>query len=396
LAWWDGGEWSVEGLANGNGDQSEFGIPNPVLSIAMRGDTVFAGHLNDRWHDDMDMGYAAMLVNDQWQPCGNPSGIFYFLEEEGRMFSGGVHDSLYGVYSPGIKEWRNGAFQEIPNMPFTSLVQVNDVEYWQGKFYFGGIFDAFGSPRIIAFDGVDQWTPVGSGVGGYFIESICGYGDSLYVSGFLQPGPNVQSTHIQLWDGSAWKPFFPEVEFVGATRDIQVHDGVLYVSGIHTWVGDDTWYGLLRYDGRELCSIGGPMPSGDNGEMLFFENFLYFAVGGTFTALPNEGVARLPLEGLVPDRCAIVGPTSILAHEGSTTRLTVFPNPVTLEATIDLPHGSLFERIDLYDGSGRLIRTENGVWTTLLKAPVHDLESGLYFLRCSSVGRSYWANFLKQ
>lgn len=361
----------------------------------MRSDTIFVGHLSSFWHNDPDMGYAAMLVNDEWQPCGNPSGIFYFLEEEGRMFSGGVHDSLYGVYSPGIKEWRNGAFQEIPNMPFTSLVQVNDVEYWQGKFYFGGIFDAFGSPRIIAFDGVDQWPPVGSGVGGYFIESVCGYGDSLYVSGFLQPGPNVRSTHIQLWDGSAWKPFFPEVEFVGATRDIQVHDGVLYVSGIHTWVGDDTWYGLLRFDGRELCSIGGPMPGGDNTKMVFFNDDLYLGVGPAFAALPNEGVARLPLEGLVPDRCAIVGPTSILPEERFPNRLHVFPNPVTSDVMIELPNGMLFDSVDLYDGAGRLLRAERGVWTSVMKTQVHDLQSGLYLVRCSSAGLSYWATFLK-
>ncbi|MCB0769319.1 MAG: hypothetical protein KDC00_02810 [Flavobacteriales bacterium] len=227
MAWWDGAAWSVEGLANGNGDQSEFGVPHPVLSLAMRPDTIFAGHLSAWWHNDSTMGFATMLVDGMWQPCGRPNGIFYFLEEEGRMFSGGVHDSLYGAYAPGIHEWRNGAFVDIPGMPFSSRVQVNAVEYWHDQFYFGGLFEGIGSPRIIAFDGVDQWSPVGDGVGGYYISTICGYGDSLYVGGFLQPGPNVQSTHVQLWDGNEWRPIFPQVEFLGAVRDIQVHEGVL-------------------------------------------------------------------------------------------------------------------------------------------------------------------------
>ncbi|MBP6643183.1 MAG: T9SS type A sorting domain-containing protein [Flavobacteriales bacterium] len=377
LAWWNGLEWSVEGLANGNGDNSQYGIPNPVLSVAIRGDTIFAGHLNTWWHQDSTMGYAAMLVNGLWQPCGSPNGIFYFLESQGRMFSGGVHDSLYGEYAPGIHEWRNGAFVDIPGMPFTSRVAVYDVEYWHGKFYFGGTFNILGSPRIIAYNGVDQWTPVGNGVGGYFIETICGYGDSLYVAGFLQPGPNVQSTHIQLWDGSTWKPFFPQVEFVGATRDIQVHDGVLYIAGVHHWVGDDTWYGLLRYDGHQLCSIGGPTPGGDNGKMAFFQNKLYLGMGAQFVGLEYQFIGKLPLEGLVPDRCLDVGPNNI--EEGATDAvLQLFPNPTSEKVTLQFPAQVRTAKIELFDGVGRTVHSQPVKNVSSAVVDLSNLASGSY------------------
>lgn len=378
LAWWNGTTWSIEGLGNGNGDTTQYGSLSPVLSLAMRSDTIFAGHLSGWWHNDSTMGYATMLVNAEWLPCGSPNGIFYFLEEEGRMFSGGVHDSLYGEYAPGIHEWRNGAFVDIPGMPFTSIVQVNDVEYWHDQFYFGGLFDIFGSPRMIAFDGVDQWSPVGNGVGGYYISTICGYGDSLYVAGFLQPGPNVQSTHVQLWDGSNWKPFFPQVEFVGATRDIQVHDGVLYIAGVHHWVGEETWYGVLRYDGHQLCSIGGPTPSGDNTKMAFFQDHLYLGLAFEFPGLEYQLIGKLPLEGLVPDRCEDVGPNSVGEGGTSDSVLQVYPNPTNCQATFILPERIVAGRIDLFDSVGRLVLSQSLQSVNTVALDLAPLAKGSY------------------
>jgi len=294
------------------------------------------------------------------------------------MFSGGVHDSLYGAYAPGILEWSNGAFVDIPGMPFTSQVAVYDVEFWHGLFYFGGTFDALGSPRILAFDGVDQWMPVGNGVGGYFIETICGYGDSLYVAGFLQPGPNVQSTHIQLWDGSNWKPFFPQVEFVGATRDIQVHDGVLYIAGVHHWVGVDTWYGLLRYDGHQLCSIGGPTPFGDNTKMAFFQDHLYLGLNAQFVGLEYQFIGKLPLLGLVPDRCADVGPNSIQEDGSSDSVLQVYPNPASVDVTLQFPAQVRTGKIDVFDGFGRMVVSQSVKNATYAVLDISNLANGSY------------------
>lgn len=356
IAWWNGAEWSTEGLANGNGDTSEFGNQSPVLSVAMRNDTIFAGYLNSFWHYDTAMRFAAMLVNGQWQPCGSPNGIFYFLESEGRMFSGGVHDSLYNAYAPGIHEWRNGAFVDIPGMPFTSRVQVNDVEYWHDQFYFGGLFEGFGSPRIIAFDGVDQWTPVGNGVGGYYVETICGYGDSLYVGGFLQPGPNVQSTHIQLWDGTTWRSFFPEVEFIDAVREIQVHNGVLYICGVHHWVGDIVNYGLLSFDGTNLCSIGGPRDGGAS-KFTIYQNSIYLACNFT-PGFETEYIASLSLEGLVPDRCLEVGSNSIQEDGLGDEVLQLYPNPTNGNVTLQFPSQVGTGKIELFDGVGRIVLSQ--------------------------------------
>ena len=331
LAWWDGIAWSNEGLDNGNGDTTTTGNFTPVLSTAVRSDTIFVGNLGNHWHYDPALEHAAMLVDGLWVPCGSPNSIFYFLESNGRMFSGGVYDSLYGSYAPGIREWIDGSFQPIPNMPFTSIAQVNDVAFWHDQYYFGGVFQILGSRKMVAFDGLDQWTPLAGGVGGNFVQAVCGYGDSLYVGGFMLPGPDVQSQHIQIWDGAAWLPFFDEVYVSGKISDIQEYEGSLYISGGFMFGSDTTQYGLIRYDGHQICALGGYMFNGGF-KMAFFNDALYMALEAQNADLPNEFIGYLDLDSVVPDTCVMISPTSVSEIHPRGT-LQIFPNPANDQIT---------------------------------------------------------------
>ncbi|HMC96921.1 MAG TPA: T9SS type A sorting domain-containing protein [Flavobacteriales bacterium] len=395
IAWWDGVNWSIEGLANGNGSTFQFGYHSPTFSLAIRSDTIFAGHLSDYWHEDSSMGFAAMLADGSWQPCAQPNGSLYFLEANGRMFSGGVHDELYGSYAPGIHEWVGGLFQTMPNMPFTDLVQVNDAAYWHGKYYFGGVFQTLGCNKIIAFDGVDQWMPLGTGVGGSFIRSICGYGDSLYVGGYLQPGPDVQSRHLQIWDGQSWLPFFDEVAVVGQTMDIQVYGGNLYFSGAYLFPGDTTQYGLLRYDGHQLCALGGYMIHG-GGVMAFFQDDLYMALPPLNTQLYYEFIGFLDLETVVPDRCVAVTPNSIGERSTPHPTLRVYPNPTVDALTVQLPVGVHAGQLLVHDGLGRLVLSEPIQCTGWTELSTTALAPGTYTVTLNSDGvRAGMARFTK-
>ncbi|MBK9146466.1 MAG: T9SS type A sorting domain-containing protein [Flavobacteriales bacterium] len=380
LAWWDGESWSIEGLANGSGDTVTTGSNwLPVVSLALREDTLFASYLANIWQYDFDLRVASMLVNGTWEPCGSPESTLFFMEANGRLFNGGLADTLYGQHQPMVNEWINGAWQPLPGYSFSNSAGVYDVGYWQGSYYFAGTFNAFGSRKIVAFDGVDQWTPLGGGVGGNFIGTLCGYGDSLYVGGYFLPGGSVQSKHAQIWDGQSWRPFFPQVEFVGVVRDMQVYDGALYISGIHTWVGDTTWYGLLRYDGRELCSIGGPMPSGDNSMMAFFQNNLYLGISPQFVQLPGEYIAYLPLEGLVSDRCAEI--IASVPEQHAAGRLMLQPNPASDAVTVLIPeHFRGACTLQLLDELGRLVLTVTAYSQNSFLVPLNAVAAGHYTL----------------
>jgi len=396
IAWWDGENWSIEGLVNGNGDTSFSGNSSPVYSLAISGDTIFAGHLSGYWHGDQIMRNAAMLADGVWQPCGSPENQFWFLQENGRLFNGGRSDTLYGQYMPMVNEWLNGTWQPVSGSPFDNTGSIYDATYWKGDYYFVGSFLAEGARSAIRFNGVNEWTPLADGIGGAFTETVCGYGDSLYVGGFLLPGSNVQSKHVQLWDGETWLPFFPQVEYVGVVRDIQVHDGALYISGIYTWAGDTTWYGLLRYDGHQLCSIGGPMPSGDNTKMAFFQEDLYLGIGATFPSLEWEFIGRLPMGGLVPDTCITVTPTAINDPSSQRTILQVFPNPATDEISVALTNAMGNGSWWINDGLGRCVLQGRTTRAGTLTIMTEGLAQGTYTLKLMSNMASAQARFIRQ
>lgn len=319
-----------------------------------------------------------MLVDTTWQACANPNSIFYFLEVNGRMFSGGVHDELYGQYAPGIHEWRDSQWQDIPGMPFTGQVQVNDVEYWNGQYYFGGVFQTMGSRKVVAFDGVDQWSPLGGGVGGNFVRKVCGYGDSLYVGGYMLPGPDVASQHLQIWDGVQWLPFFDEVNVVGQTKDIEVHEGALYISGAFTFGSDTTMYGLIRYADNQICALGGYMSQGGS-QIAFLHDRVYMALPPSGNQLFYECIGYLDLDTVVPDTCVLVTPNGI-QETIVDADLRVYPNPAWEWARVSVPDGLSGQAWEVCDVLGR--RMETGVAHSLeIELDLTGWPTGTYLLK---------------
>jgi hypothetical protein len=397
LAWWDGSQWSNEGLGNGNGSTAPQGDVSPVLSVALWQDTLFAGHGPYWWQGDPAMQGAAYLADSQWHPCGSPNGLFYFLHINGRMFSGGVFDELYGQYMPGIHEWLGGQFQSLPGSPFVSQAQVNDVAYWNGQYYFAGVFHVLGSRKIVAFDGVDQWSPLGGGVGGNYLNSVRGYGDSLYVGGFMLQGQDVQSTHIQIWDGENWLPFFPEVTATSRTRDIEVYDGHLYISGAFQFGTDTTLYGLIRYDGHQICALGGYMYQG-GAEMAFFQDKLYMAIPPQNGQLSYEFIGYLDLATVVPDTCITVSATGIQDHAARDGTLRVYPNPGSEVVTLVLPAGFTNGQLTMVNGLGQIVRslTISASGEGEASISLYGLAPGIHSLVLTDGANRHTGRFIKQ
>jgi hypothetical protein len=387
LAWWDGQNWSLDGLANGSGDTSEFGNDFPVLSTTIRQDTLFLSMLYDSWQQDQEMGFATMLVDGEWEPCGSPEGIFFFLEANGRLFGGGQYSYLNGGEAYGVQEWRGG-WHSIPNMPFTEgVVQVWDVEYWHGQYYFGGAFAYAGCQKVVAFDGVDQWSPLAQGVGGSWVATLAGFGDSLYAGGYMLPGPNVQSRHLQIWDGTQWLPFFDEVTVFGKTVDMKVHDDALWISGLFLFGDDPTYRGLIRFDGTSICAFGGAMSQG-GGWFDFFNEDLYMGLPPTNEQLYYEHIGYLDLATVEPDTCLLVNPSSTGMRAKGNVELRVYPNPAQDQITLELPaHWTGPVLIELSNGVGQLLfsRIINNNTGHL---PLEPLGKGIYSIRVKHGGET--------
>ena len=392
---WDGTSWITEGLGNGSGDTAAItSIEPPLLNLAYFRDTLFAATGAVLWHYEPAMALGAYLVDDQWYPLGSPENWFFVMKAHGRLFAGGRADTLYGTYMPGPKEWVGGAWHALPNTPFGTLGTIYDITWWKNNYYFSGSIAAGGALGVIRFDGVDQWSALGEGVGGLWVSHVVGFGDSLYAGGFFQPGPNVQSQHIQLWHGQVWHPFFPEVQFTGQVFDLQVHQGVLYVSGIYHFVDDPgISYGILRYDGNQICAIGGPMEA-DNARMAFFQGDLYLGLAPTYPGpLNHQGIAKLPLEGLVPDRCVTVSMAGITEKEGFET-LRLYPNPATNVLTVQTSFSGI-NAIEILNALGQVVLRQplqNGS----ASLDVVALPQASYIVRALGPTVSTYARFIKQ
>jgi Secretion system C-terminal sorting domain len=381
MAWWDGEQWSIEGLAGGNGSTLPYGIDNNVVSVANWHDTLFVGHgiTGFQNHSEWNYGAGLDLAAQEWFPIGNPENWFYVFEANGRLFCGGRSDTLYGEFAPGIKEWRGGAWGPVPGSPFTGPTGTfYDCAYWQNQYWFAGSFLSDGCRSVIGYDGDSTWTPTYAPGG--WINAIAGFGDSLYAGGWFTESSASYSPMLSLYDGAEWNPFFPgEVSYFSQVYDVETYNGALYVSGLFTFVGDTVQYGLLRYDGHELCAIGGVMADGgDNGQIAFFQDHLYLAMATGFPGFVYEFIGRLPLDGLVPDRCVAVT-TGI--HEASiqSGSLQFVPNPTHTSAQLILPKEFTGAgTISIYSTLGQLVHESRATVGTTISLDLRGMAPGLY------------------
>lgn len=398
IAAWDGNAWSTEHTGGGNGSTLPSGDSDPVTSLVNWRDTLYASYFGVPWHDDPDIAFGTYLVNDTWHALpARPNGPVLFAAVNGRLFMGGSNTTLLdSIPFPGLCEVVGGQFLPLPGIPFEPFGNIWAYEHWHDQYYFGGQINTqpLGSRNIVSFDGVDQWSPLAEGIGGNHIRSIRGYGDSLYVGGYFLPGTNVQSKHLQIWDEAGWHPFFPQVEFISQVFDMKVYEGALYICGNFRFDPDGPVYAILRFDGHELCAIGGPCPSGDNDGIAFFQNELYMSVGYGFPGLEYQYVARLPLDGLVPDECVEV--VTSVREPTDEAAISIYPNPATDQLTIsglNMAQGGVMNVLDVL---GKTVRKAERINAPSMVLGVADLPSGCYQLRMSTGSGTVVKRFTKR
>ncbi len=355
LAQWDGQTWDIAPFAGGSGDTSAYGYENiPVLSVEVFHDTVFISFLGSNWQLDPDIATTAFLANGVWYPCGNPNSMDNVLLENNRLFTGSQIDTVTNLVAHGIHEWLGGEWRELPNSPISPSAGIYASAYWHDQYYFAGVFIALGSRKVVAYDGDSTWSPLGEGIVGNYLNCIEGHGDSLYVGGFFQN----PSRHIAIWDGSDWHPFFPEVEFVGQVQGLKSYDGSLYIKGIYHFVGDNTLYGILRWDGHSLCALGGPYDADSGLAFEVFQGDLYSGIAPVYMPLYQQYIAKLPLENIVPFACVVPSLVGVSEIEPTSGELSIFPNPASSSVNISFPAGVIGQRIEISNALGQVIYSE--------------------------------------
>jgi hypothetical protein len=130
--------------------------------------------------------------------------------------------------------------------------------------YVGGSFGMAGSANatnIARWDGIDEWHPVGPGLGRTegslvlaYVYSLATDGTNIYAGGqFTNAGSMALTGSVVRWDGTAWQQ-------VGNLRGLPAHlqfvNGTLYAGGALGMTGDTNTYGVARWDGSSWNTLG--------------------------------------------------------------------------------------------------------------------------------------------
>jgi hypothetical protein len=256
--------------------------------------------------------------------------------------------------------------------------------WYQSDFYMAGNFNVLGGVKDIARRNGGAWQSLGTGImGDPWVNDMVVYDGLLWVVGEFYRSAGNPGSGIMVWDGTQWLDPFPMLDMFAQGRDLEIIDGRLYFTGAMNVDGMADYYGVGRYDGEELCIIGGPEVFALN--LTGNADTLYMATCGTHTCypdgLPVNGIAKWPMDA-PPDICFDV---EVGVAEGLNIMYqpSLHPNPFSTTALLTLaPDQSRPTTLAWYDATGRLVRTDAPHWqgnAVLIERGA--LPPGLYFLR---------------
>lgn len=137
------------------------------------------------------------------------------------------------------------------------------------ELYVGGHFTHAGgvpASNIARWNG-QEWSPVGAGIGGEFVDSLAvfddgsGSGPMLYAGGYFSTAGGVEARNIARWNGSQWEQVGGGINgFVIALRVIDVGNSghpVLFAGGAFTEAGGMSIRSLAAWDGIAWAPVGG-------------------------------------------------------------------------------------------------------------------------------------------
>ncbi|HEY1016411.1 MAG TPA: hypothetical protein VGE07_27120 [Herpetosiphonaceae bacterium] len=263
-------------------------------------------------------GSAAMPVPEDrfWDDQFIPPGVSWneassFVNEvdigpEGQLYAAGRFRQAGGATANSVarwdgRDWRplGGGITRLSGSPGL----VNDLVWWRGELYAGGVFDAAGgvAAYCLARWNGSRWAPVGDGSiaeapnGG--VTALEVYNDELYVAGYFSRAGNLAASRIVRWDGNRWASLGPGVGGPSGTgaEALAIHNNSLYVGGVFTQTGTLAAHNIARWDGGQWSAAGNAASqTGERIETLLSTGGNLYA-GGQFSGLGGsdaKAVAR--------------------------------------------------------------------------------------------------------
>ena len=275
IARWDGRRW--HSLDGGLYDGDSAG---DVYDIAVDGDNVYAaGNFNEasgkrmagvaRWH----------IPSQEWFPVGTGDGPRDNDDEpisarsvgvvDGEVYIGGYFESVDGVAARRIARWDGTAWSPLAGGLYTEGTLDNDaiptaIAGLGDYIYVGGAFEyAVASDDTLDLEvnnlarwnhTTEQWESVGGGTS-VDVRVMTVWNDALYAGGAFEQAGDQTVYGIARWQDERWSPLGTGVD--GYVDAIQAGPDGLYVSGGFYNAGEvENTDSLVRWDGSQWHSLG--------------------------------------------------------------------------------------------------------------------------------------------
>ena len=256
---------------------------------------------------------------------------------------------------------------------------TGSIREYQGLLHIGGNFTTAGGLNDLVRKTANGYEELGPGINGDpWVNDLEVYDGLLWVIGeFAASWGNVASG-LMAWDGNQWLDPFPDIAFTGMGRDLAIINGDLYFNGPFVVNGLQGTYFIGRYDGEQLCIIGGNQIWVDklvgSADTLYATTCLYQDC--TSSSPMIRYIMKLPMDH-PPDTCFTIA-QSLAEGPGEPRAAQVFPNPNNGQFTLRLPAGLGPEvQFAAYDAQGRQLPMEvdrNGyVYTCTLPGAVQGV-----------------------
>lgn len=179
----------------------------------------------------------------------------------------GTGPSLFVCSSTSIWKW-NGIQMDLIGSDVDAMFHVIAVfDDGTGQaLYVGGDFTTIGgveAKSLAKWDG-RHWSPVGHGVEGGPIRSMCvfdqGTGPKLYLGGGFTSSNGMSVSRVVRWDGVAMESVGSEINndvyALAVFNDERTNETALYAGGTFTDIQPNMTRGIARWDGVQWSSVG--------------------------------------------------------------------------------------------------------------------------------------------
>jgi len=233
---------------------------------------------------------------------GNIAGILTLHTINNSLIVTGAFDTVRNLKVNCVTSWDGNQWHKFDDGTFNGIPGdwILDVEYYNGRTYFGSYFGVFSNPNFY-WTGSSWGNPVAAP--NSVIDALGSYNGKLYVGGgfgYLETYSNptfMYSPYFAVFDGTNWTSSYPNKGPNNRIFALETFNSEVFAAGMFDDFANINAHYVARYDGASWKPVGGGADCyGTAMAVDTFNNVLY--IGGCFDHVFDEQFNPIPVDGI--------------------------------------------------------------------------------------------------